>query len=324
MQYHDFPKQNPFSLYDIIGYFIPGSIFLFLFLLFDVELEKSAPNTNSSISVLKDIFSFIENLCKNCESSVFLSIISFLVFFSISYVIGHIISILSNIIIEKSIYCQHHNYLSYIILNKENLDKIPNNNPPCLSTLLLFYIGFYDLIFEGLNYNDLNHNNSLDCIRKNIICNAIAKILKDFYQFDGEKICDIDKYEDFEPHKKPEDNFFEPIYHYVLERATHHAYKIQNYVALYGFMRNISMVFCLLFWITIIGVISHLLQIITLKYYELNLVFLIIFSFLSFITLVGLHKYKKRYTLEVLQAGAALYYRSLENKNPTENKTNQR
>lgn len=140
----------------------------------------------------------------------------------------------------------------------------------------------------------------LDTIRTKIFKKTSIYIVNNFYQYD--KYCSS-KIKLFDPNLKNE--FFDLMYHYVVERTTHHLYKTQNYVALYGYMRNISMTFCSMFWITILFKIFSSSSCSDESYLHV-VISLIIFSFLGFISMYGFHKYKKRYTLEVLHAAAAL------------------
>jgi hypothetical protein len=51
---------------------------------------------------------------------------------------------------------------------------------------------------------------------------------------------------------KAEDHgFFDYAYHYAFEYAEHHRSKIQNYVALYGFLRTMALVFAIAVWIAL-------------------------------------------------------------------------
>lgn len=124
------PRQNPFSLYDLIGYFTPGAIFIFLLLIFDVEesnVESYANTSNKEKGSICTICKFFKNLTLSCDTSFLHGITSLAFFFVVAYVVGQIISILSNFIIEKSQICRHHNYFSYLLLSNKNSKKIIKN-----------------------------------------------------------------------------------------------------------------------------------------------------------------------------------------------------
>jgi hypothetical protein len=77
-------KQNPFSLYDFLGYFIPGLLFIFaIFLILD-----------HNPSCFKSISSFLKSFpTLRLESIVFIVLIS--------YALGHLLSFISSITIER-------------------------------------------------------------------------------------------------------------------------------------------------------------------------------------------------------------------------------
>lgn len=295
MPSYEIPKQNPFSLYDFIGYFIPGAIFVFLILVFDTEDLDNC-----------EICMFIEKIAVACGNSPLQGITSILFFFTVSYVMGQIISILSNIIIEESKFCNFHNYLYYILLKAKNLEQIPEGKCNFFSFLLI-YVPVYEKIFETLGARRLQHRDALDKIRRHSIRSCVKKIFKSvFYLPSPIKENNIF---DFDP-KNPDANYFELLYHFVIEKDAGHLYKIQNYVALYGFMRNMSMVFCLLSWITVVFIFLNWAGFVgNFSHPVLIYLSLFLYSFFGFITMIGLHKYKKRFTMEVLLAASVLSQR---------------
>lgn len=91
---------------------------------------------------------------------------------------------------------------------------------------------------------------------------------------------------------------FRLIYHYAFENSEAHASKLQNYVALYGFTRNIAMIFVIVFWMLIF-----------LKFgMDVGIGFTPIFTsvVLAFVFYKGFVKFYKRYTLEAMMAVCAI------------------
>lgn len=318
MQTHDVPKQHPFSLYDAIGYFIPGSIFIVLFLLLDFDYTGNA-------EIIKDFLNMIENLFNACQSSIFTSIIAFTVFLTICYTIGQLFCILSSIIIEKTHLCEHHNQLYYILLNRDY--QTTKSQTCCLGNLFIFPIWIWKTLLSCIGIKNLQQDEHLDDARMTAIKGAVEKILGPLYKTEEDETKkdetkkDETKEKGFQENffipdrdKEPRNDYFHLIYHYVVERSTHHLHKIQNYVALYGFMKNTCMAFISFCWINIIFMALHYLSHINLKHFKVTLFFTFIYSFISFLTLYGVHKYKRRYTLEVLHAATALYRRWEEQK----------
>lgn len=299
MNFMVIPKQHPFSLYDFIGYFVPGAILLFLIILLDTGKDS-----------ICDICDFVKKLAYSCDQSFLHAFSTFIFFFAISYVLGHLISILSNIVIEKSGICRYHNYLSQILLSDNFSDEIKKGSR--FFNFLLIYIYFFEYFFTILQrwfpkktewkqyiFEEFRHLKPIEETQRKFLKKAIGDILNNTLKLNLDvnsiKIDENKKY-----------IFFEILYHLVIKKDSHHLFKIQNYVALYGFMRNMCMVFCILFWLTLFFLILNILGIVNLTWPTLNIILLFIYSFSGFLTMVGLHKYKKRYTLEVLMAASVI------------------
>lgn len=77
-------KQNPFSLYDFLGYFIPGATLIYLYLYFS-KLDSSNYEMN-----LTDFF-----------GNEGIKFEGFLFFIIISYAIGHLNNYISSVLVEK-------------------------------------------------------------------------------------------------------------------------------------------------------------------------------------------------------------------------------
>ena len=97
-------KQNPFSIYDFLGYFIPGAITFYILIIF-LNLD--------SINSLRDIIE-ITNENKEFEFG------KALFFILISYSLGHLISYISSITIERFSIWKYDYPSKYLLgLNKE-------------------------------------------------------------------------------------------------------------------------------------------------------------------------------------------------------------
>ncbi|MDF6195584.1 hypothetical protein NLO19_24490, partial [Escherichia coli] len=92
-------------------------------------------------------------------------------------------------------------------------------------------------------------------------------------------------------------------YHYVYEFSKQHQTKIQNYVALYGFCRNICLIFIISFWLSVPTFIYRLC---THSDYLYSLLSIMLSFFFVYVFYVGFVKFYRRYTLEVLMAFAVL------------------
>ncbi|EFB7591541.1 hypothetical protein E4J78_20195, partial [Escherichia coli] len=79
--------------------------------------------------------------------------------------------------------------------------------------------------------------------------------------------------------------------------------KIQNYVALYGFCRNICLVFVITFWISFLTLIYRAIEGGAVSYISISTLLSFFFVYVFY---VGFVKFYRRYTLEVLMAFAVL------------------
>lgn len=168
MIHTDIPRQNPFSLYDFIGYFIPGAAFFFLLTFFDYLSDKKL-----------NLCDWFNNLAKLSTQSFLHSLIFLTFFFILSYILGHIISILSNIIIEKSNLCSHHNCLYFLYLTDNKNEILQRGN--CAFDFLLCYIYVYEMIYKVFA-DDPRHKKRLDEIRIEIFKESVLKIFKEKYK----------------------------------------------------------------------------------------------------------------------------------------------
>ncbi|EET0504345.1 hypothetical protein JV429_005001 [Escherichia coli] len=99
------------------------------------------------------------------------------------------------------------------------------------------------------------------------------------------------------------DDLFRLAYHYVYEFSNQHQTKIQNYVALYGFCRNICLVFVITFWISFLTLIYRAIEGGAVSYISISTLLSFFFVYVFY---VGFVKFYRRYTLEVLMAFAVL------------------
>ncbi|MFI4938467.1 MAG: hypothetical protein ACHQJ6_08185 [Candidatus Berkiellales bacterium] len=91
-------------------------------------------------------------------------------------------------------------------------------------------------------------------------------------------------------------SYFHYVYHFVLERSNAHYYKINNYVALYGFMRNMLMSSIVLFYYSFLILSKNTNTFLPA----------IIFWVVNIIFLYGYIKFSRRYTEEIIFAASCL------------------
>lgn len=263
--------QNPFSLYDFLGYLIPGATMLYGVLILGVE-------------DFKEIGNILYEYNLDGYEDIFLIIVA-------SYITGHIVNFLSSIIIEKySIWTL--GYPSKYLLRTPSkgyfesafYKGVSSNEysvrmiARTVLSLIMLPITLLDQIFGKMFYGRLFYARELDEYTSKVIINRIESGI-DWVPGLKEIEGDIN-----------DQDFFRIIYHYCLENVSSHQSKFQNYVALYGFLRALSVIYLILFWVVLLTT-SNLL-----------FVTLIVLGSLSFICYMGYCKFSRRFTLEVLMA----------------------
>lgn len=270
-------KQNPFSLYDFLGYFIPGAVFLY---------------------VIEAVFQFA-----NLESNEHY----YVPFILASYVIGHILSFLSTLFVEKMVHILY-NYPSETLvngykkpLNKEtvSITRLIIKRTILFGFMLPVYIIERCVFFVARNSKgDLFYNERWDDLNIKAIHNA-CEYIHGSLNIEG--------------------NSFKQIYHWVYEVSPSHRVKIQNYVALYGFTRTMTFVLIIIWWMFIfmswvyasegkdLSISSNYVEVI--KSIIFNIPFCIVLfcgSLVSFVLFAEYVKFYRRFTEEVYMASSAI------------------
>ena len=269
-------KQNPFSFYDFLGYFVPGSLFVYLLI------------SIASHSTIKDspLLKFI-NLSELKGVELYTPLII------LAYISGHFINFLSAMTVEK-----HLNWMygfpsktllgiyqdSYFTSGEDSKKK---NSVRAIIAILLLPISAVDFFVNyALGIKSLI-NKELDPMLKTILKQKIVSILSISAGLES-------------PPQEPvkETNYFLFIYHYALENSKNHVPKMQNYVALFGLMRTLTFYFVILFWVATWHFIYSNAGIIVTSATLTSLIFISYTFYLSFI------KFYRRFTLEALMASA--------------------
>lgn len=262
-------NQNPFSLYDFLGYFIPGALLLYIL---------------NCIDWSGGILILINAIKLKLDNE------NYLPFVICAYITGHLLSFLSSITIEKFsiwLYGYPSKYLLDIKIKpyyNSNL-SIPDILKRTLIGLFVLPIAFYDILLDKFLQLKILHGRSLDKNVINLILDNANKAYGNMLVKKSTLNIDIKN-----------DDFFTVLYHYVLERNKNHSSKIQNYVALYGLLRCITLIFVILFW-TII-VFHSWIPIPNLDYFVL----IAFVSFASYLFFLSFKKFYRRYSLETLLA----------------------
>ncbi|BBV49934.1 hypothetical protein [Citrobacter portucalensis] len=280
-------NQNPFSFYDFLGYLIPGGFFILLMYFCGLTFD---------LDIVVDLTELLKG-----QSQIF-GVLNYASIVIISYIAGHFISITSAFFIEKYMN-EKLGYPSQYLFNKLSDDLEIVCTPSCceqdedikrkikyrIIKAVLLPITPWDYATQKLCYSQ-----SLPFQ----LANTTWLIIKDGY----EKKFRLDS-ELLKVGTGLHDDLFRLAYHYVYEFSNQHRSKIQNYVALYGFCRNICLVFIITFWISFLTFICRLVEGNSTFY---SLVSVLLSFFFVYVFYVGFVKFYRRYTLEVLMAFAVL------------------
>ncbi|MGN3063575.1 hypothetical protein ACTFZC_18390 [Escherichia coli] len=280
-------NQNPFSFYDFLGYLIPGGFFILLMYFCGLTFD---------LDIVIDLTELLRG-----QSQIF-GILNYGSIVIISYIAGHFISITSAFFIEKYMN-EELQYPSEYLFNKLSDDKknvlTPSSDKQnedtkrkikyCIIKVMLFPIIPWDYATQKLCYSQ-----SLPFQLANTTWLMIKEGYEKKFRID-DKLLNI--------RTGLHDDLFRLAYHYVYEFSNQHQTKIQNYVALYGFCRNICLVFVITFWISFLTLIYRAIEGGAVSYISIST--LLSFFFVYFFY-VGFVKFYRRYTLEVLMAFAVL------------------
>ncbi|ENM3183038.1 hypothetical protein AB7B43_003562, partial [Salmonella enterica subsp. enterica serovar Johannesburg] len=237
-------NQNPFSFYDFLGYLIPGGFFILLMYFCGLTFD---------LDIVVDLTELLKG-----QSQIF-GVLNYASIVIISYIAGHFISITSAFFIEKYMN-EKLGYPSQYLFNKLSDDLEIVCTPSCceqdedikrkikyrIIKAVLLPITPWDYATQKLCYSQ-----SLPFQ----LANTTWQIIKDGY----EKKFRLDN-ELLKVGTGLHDDLFRLAYHYVYEFSNQHQSKIQNYVALYGFCRNICLVFIITFWISFLTFIFRLVE----------------------------------------------------------------
>ena len=261
-------KQNPFSLYDFLGYFVPGALLIYLYLLID----------------------FIENSTLEFGLSDFLSTASelkleqFLFFVIISYALGHLINFISSITIEKYATWKYDYPSKYLLgFEKRNYwSKGIANLWRVILPILILPTTIFDIVLGDLFKFKRFYTRKLDTFLIEVIKEkGIVLVNKLFKNKSGNE--DVKKIRDYD--------FFRIFAHYTFEHSKNHQFKMINYVALYGFLRALTLITNIVFWF-----VSY--SMITIEKFDFNFWILLIIGLISYTFFMAFMKFYRRYTLE--------------------------
>lgn len=293
-------NRNPFSLYDFLGYFFPG-VMLLLFIVVYCFIK----NKEVDIQELESAISFL-----NLNSSYTNGLLFFLLII-ISYIIGHLISYLSSITIEKySIWM--YGYPSQYLFSESNQKYF---NLYTNDEMRFWFSDKSKGKFLEQSYKKIKkrlYSSKLKPIKffSKFRCRAffwrislllilvpvtvldliLGKLLglKNYYakKFDNEisKLI-LEKLDEFNSKKNINTynfDFQRILNHYYFEKFEHHAYRMEYYVTLFGFLRSLSLIF----------------NIAAIIYFFNDIYISLTLGIFSYMFYMGFMKFYRRFTIE--------------------------
>jgi hypothetical protein len=273
-------KQNPFSLYDFLGYFTPGALFLY-------GLMAAYAHAQPDITVLGYITATLS--FKTPEV--------YIPFILVAYATGHLLSFLSSITVERySIWAFGYPSKYLLDLSPDGYFEIREKRGirivmrTIVAILLTPIVAMDWLLGEKAGLRDL-YAKKLDPLLIAILKNKLHKLV-----IEHANIKKPSAYGTADEH-----DYFRYAYHYTVENAPNHLPKMQNYVALYGFLRTLTLLVVVIFW----GLVWHAVR---GTFTAIQSVALLALSILvSYVTFMAFVKFYRRFSLEALMALGASY-----------------
>lgn len=284
-------NKNPFSIYDFLGYLFPGLIFLVT--VFFVCHVTSVP--------LQEYFDFskYQDLLKKgkeydwWESTVFVIVAS--------YVVGHIVAYLSSSTVE---YFTNHlfGYPSHYLLHEDSINYCNVFSRyfsehtfgsivwrifvmlvllPVTLVMFVFGIKFSLITFIVRPLDEYVRNSILQKLNK------LSEILS-LQQPDVNSNADYHRI----------------VMHYVYLNIESCQRKVDNYVAMYGFLRAMALIACLLFDYLLIDQIQysyHIVRALGIEKCVINwkcIIILVVILIVANLLYMGFVKFYRRFTLE--------------------------
>ncbi|HBX14007.1 MAG TPA: hypothetical protein DEF92_14665 [Leclercia adecarboxylata] len=273
-------NQNPFSIYDFLGYLIPGGLFLYLLYFCGITLDW-------------DVIIQLKKTAIEQESS--LSLLGYSSIVILAYIIGHAIAICSAFLVEKYMNdtLQYPSIYLFWELNNHFKDVVKSNWGRNFKYLIIKTILWPIWLLDLITFNKL-YSRELTKELATPLWNMLANSYQKFFSVDLSKL---------KTHFALQGDLFRLAYHYTYDHSSNHQPKIQNYVALYGFCRNVCLVFLIFFWIALCTLVINLWS---GNNSHFNIISTSAMLLMTYIFYCGFVKFYRRFTLEVFMAFSVL------------------
>ncbi|MCK6745321.1 hypothetical protein SJ090_12045 [Enterobacter cloacae] len=273
-------NQNPFSLYDFLGYLIPGGLFLYVLYFCGITLDW-------------DVIIQLKKAAIAQEST--LSLLGYSSIVILAYIIGHAIAICSAFLVEKYMNdtLQYPSIYLFWELNNDFKDEVRKGWGRKLKYFIIKAILCPIWLLDIITFNKLYSRE----LTKELATPLWDKLTNSYL-----KIFSVDLNQ-LKTSYALQGDLFRLAYHYSYEYSSNHQPKIQNYVALYGFCRNVCLVFLIFFWVALCTLIINLMSSNTSHF---NLIATLVMLLMTYIFYCGFVKFYRRFSLEVFMAFSVL------------------
>ena len=274
-------SKNPFSLYDFLGYAFPGaiSIILFWFIL------RVSPNS------IYDLLNNNDNLFSLFKpNNLILLILA-------SYVAGHLFAYLSSLIVERFSLWNYDYPSSYLMAKeppKSNLFNFKNLETVKIFWRIIFCFVLFPISICSFLFGKCLRINSyvirpMDETTQKHLKEKYPRLLETLNLSDSDEETLNNNYD-----------YHRIIYHYEYEKQSKHSKKMDNYVALYGFLRSLALIFTLFFDCLLIKGILSVNWRMPIDWEMI--IFITICGLIAYTFYLGFIKFYRRFTLESFMA----------------------
>lgn len=306
-------EKNPFSIHDFLGYVLPGGVALLL-----AYMVYKNPHCNymTSQEFIDAIKKTITALKLKHVSSIQLSVATIIV----SYIAGHLVAYLSSITVERVAIWQY-NYPSVFLLSdkpqprflSDIKDQWQNEKRFEASGNLVLRLAVSFLLLLPLTVCVL----MVKVFRlRQYFIKSLDKFLQSSIRLKFDVlarelgISEIERSKDSDSHRI--------IYHYMYENFPGHRTKMDNYVALYGVLRSltlISNIFIMYIWkCQACYLCNNFTYDVLCNYPYLKMMFIVLIQFLFFMAFM---KFYRRFTLESFMCMASMKLEGERSENST-------
>lgn len=288
-------NKNPFSIYDFMGYLFPGivcSVFLYLLFHFNGNLSKL-----TDVMLVKDAF-LTSNINFDLDKSIM-----FIVF---SYILGHIVSYTSSLTIEQFAIKVFNYPSSYLLQNTPKTYRkmchdffltqaqSSSNTMRWIKIILRFVLKiFICFIISPVSFTVFTFGYLFDI--NGWIVRKLDDYLIDTIQTKQYQLANRLQIS----HPDVNDNecdYHRIIQHYVYLNIPNSQRKTDNYIALYGFLRCMSLIFSLAFGVVFVYAVFSIDFKADIDWVLCGLLGSL--YFISYLSFLGFMKFYRRFTLE--------------------------